>query len=85
MSPIGDSDPIETAVRLTPIPMTLSRHLEHEADRFGLELTHDNHAAATAFAKIQQNNLGIPRPGTIPRIWLFTHPSIGERIDFFNS
>src|ERR1035437_555284 len=68
-----------------PVPMAFSRHLEHEADRFGLELTHNNRAAATAFAKIQQENLGIPRPGTIPRIWLFTHPSIGERIDFFNS
>jgi STE24 endopeptidase len=65
--------------------MVFSRHLEHEADRFGLELTHNNHAAATAFAKIQQNNLSIFWPGTIPRIWLFTHPSVGERIEFCNS
>jgi Zn-dependent protease with chaperone function len=27
-----------------PVPMAFSRHLEHEADRFGLELTHHNHA-----------------------------------------
>ena len=68
-----------------PMPMAFIRHQEHEADRFGLELTHNNHAAATAFAKIQQEDLGIPRLGTILKIWLFTHPPIGERIDFCNS
>jgi Zn-dependent protease with chaperone function len=26
-------------------------HIEHEADRFGLELTHQNHSAAMAFAR----------------------------------
>jgi Zn-dependent protease with chaperone function len=68
-----------------PIPMAFMRHQEHEADRFGLELTLSNHAAATAFVKIRQNDLGIFRPGRIPEIWLFTHPSSGERIDFGNS
>jgi Zn-dependent protease with chaperone function len=68
-----------------PVPMAFSRHLEHEADRFGLELTHNNHAAATFFVKDQQICLGITRPGTIPKIWLFDHPSLGERIDFCNS
>ena len=53
-----------------PIYMAFSRHLEHEADRFGLELTHQNHAAATAFVNILQTDLGTPRPGTIPMIWL---------------
>ncbi len=67
-----------------PVFMAFSRHLEHEADRFGLELTHNNHAAATAFVALQQNNLGIPRPGIIYKVWLGTHPSLGERIDFCN-
>jgi len=67
-----------------PVPMAFSRHVEHEADRFGLELTHQNHAAATAFVKLQAKGLGISRPGTIPEIWLFDHPSVGERIDFCN-
>jgi len=67
-----------------PISMAFSRHLEHEADRFGLELTHNNHAAATAFVKLTQTALGIFQPGIIPKIWLFTHPSSGERIDFCN-
>lgn len=68
-----------------PIPMAFSRSVEHEADRFGLELTHNNHAAATAFVKLQQKSLGISRPGPLVEIWLFDHPSVGERIDFCNS
>jgi Zn-dependent protease with chaperone function len=68
-----------------PIPMAFSRHIEHEADRFGLELTHGHHAAATAFVKLLQHDLGISRPGIIAEIWLFDHPSAGERIDFCNS
>lgn len=67
-----------------PIPMAFSRYVEHEADRFGLELTHNNHAAATAFVKLREHDLGISRPGKIVEIWLFDHPSTCERIDFFN-
>jgi Zn-dependent protease with chaperone function len=33
---------------VTPIALAVQRHFEHEADRFGLEITHDNYAAATA-------------------------------------
>ncbi|HSY17150.1 MAG TPA: M48 family metallopeptidase [Candidatus Acidoferrales bacterium] len=69
----------------TPIQMAFSRQQEHEADRFGLELTHNNHAAATAFLKLQQHNLGNPRPGELFILWRATHPSMGDRIDFCNS
>ena len=40
--------------------LALSRHMEHEADRFALELTRDNHAAATAFVRLQNENLSNP-------------------------
>ncbi|HZQ45460.1 MAG TPA: M48 family metallopeptidase [Verrucomicrobiae bacterium] len=69
---------------LTPVGFAYSRHLEHEADRFGLELTHYNHSAASGFVRLQNENLGMPRPGIFYTIWRATHPSIGERIDFFN-
>ncbi|HIG41466.1 MAG: M48 family metallopeptidase [bacterium] len=68
----------------SPIQLAWSRYLEHEADRFGLELTRDNDAAARAFVKLQSSNLGNPRPGTIIKVLRFTHPPIGERIDFLN-
>ena len=69
---------------IDPPTLAFSRHIEHEADRFTLELTHDNHALGSALVILQQENLGVPRPG-----WLYTwfresHPPLGERIDFSN-
>src|SRR5450756_2155455 len=69
----------------SPVELAFSREREHEADRFGLELTHNNHAAATGFLKIQQHNLSNPRPGEWYVFWRSSHPSLGERIDFCNS
>ena len=70
---------------LTPAILAMTRHNEHESDRFGLEITRNNRAAATAFIKLQQENLGVPRPGTLYKIWRSSHPPIGERVDFINS
>jgi Zn-dependent protease with chaperone function len=70
---------------VTPIALSFSRHQEHEADRFGLEITRNNHAAATAFVKLQQENLSNPRPGPLYKLWRSSHPPIGERIDFCNT
>src|SRR5262245_58416029 len=42
---------------IAPVALAYSRHNEHEADRFGLEITRNNRAAATAFVKLQQENL----------------------------
>jgi Zn-dependent protease with chaperone function len=69
---------------VSPALLAWSRHQEHEADRFGLEITRDNHAAATAFVKLQEENLGNPRPGLLYELWRSSHPPIGERIDFCN-
>jgi Zn-dependent protease with chaperone function len=68
-----------------PIDMAFSRHIEHEADRFGLELTHENHAAATAFVRFTKVDLGLPRPGAIFMTWFGSHPCIADRIEFCNS
>jgi Zn-dependent protease with chaperone function len=70
---------------LLPVGLAVSRHLEHEADRFGLELVQDNHAAALAFVKLQQSNLGVPRPGPLFVWWRASHPPLGARIDFANA
>jgi Zn-dependent protease with chaperone function len=67
-----------------PGVMAFSRHLEHEADRFGLEITQDNHAAAMGFVKLLDNNLGNPRPGLLYKIWRASHPTPAERIEFCN-
>jgi Zn-dependent protease with chaperone function len=69
---------------VTPLFLAFARHLEHEADRFGLELTRDNHAAATAFVKLQTENLATPYHSTLYKLWHDGHPPVGERIEFAN-
>lgn len=69
---------------LSPALLAFTRHTEHEADRFGLEITRDNHDCGTAFVKLQQENLSNPRPGTLYKLWRSSHPPLGERIDFCN-
>lgn len=68
-----------------PVFNVVSRHMEHEADRFGLEITQNNKAAAEAFIVLQQQNLANPRPGIIYKIWRSSHPPLAERIEFANS
>ena len=70
---------------IAPAALALSRHHEQEADRFGLDLTRDNHAAATAFVALQRQNLAVPRPGLLYKIFRASHPPIGERVDFINA
>jgi STE24 endopeptidase len=72
------------SLALSPVLLAVSRHNEHEADRFGLEITHDNRDCATAFVKLQQENLSVPRPGLLYKLWRASHPPLGERIDFCN-
>jgi hypothetical protein len=48
-------------------------------------MTRNNRASALAFVKIQQENLGVPRPAFLVQVWLGSHPSLGDRIDFANA
>jgi Zn-dependent protease with chaperone function len=61
-----------------------ARHIELEADRFGLELTHQNHAAAMIFVRDAQTSLA-PDWGTFFLIFQANHPSIRVRIEFANN
>lgn len=72
------------ALILSPAALAYSRAQEHDADRYALELTHDNHAGATGFLKMQTENLGVPRPGLFFTLFRASHPSLGDRIDFCN-
>jgi STE24 endopeptidase len=69
---------------LAPAVLAFNRYQEHEADRFALEITRDNRAAATTFVRLQQENLSVPRPGTLYMLWRGSHPSLGDRVDFAN-
>jgi len=69
---------------VTPVVLVGSRWMEHEADRFGLELTRDNRAAALTFVRLEEQNLDLPRPGLLYQLWRGSHPSLAERIEFAN-
>ena len=68
----------------SPIINGFSRHMEHEADRFALEITRTNRPAALGFVKLQVDNLAVPYPGWLTTVWRSTHPPIGQRIEFCN-
>jgi STE24 endopeptidase len=70
---------------ISPASLALSRYHERQADRFGLDLTRDNTAAATAFVALQRQNLAVPRPGLLYKVFRASHPPIGERVDFINA
>jgi STE24 endopeptidase len=75
-----------TAVSLvaTPLVLAFNRFQEREADRFALELTRDNRAAATSFVRLQEKNLIVPRPGWLYLMWRGSHPPLAERVDLAN-
>jgi STE24 endopeptidase len=68
-----------------PLFLAYSRHVEFEADRFGLELTRDNDAAATTLVKDAQLAPIDPDPGWFATVFRENHPSIDTRIRFANS
>jgi Zn-dependent protease with chaperone function len=72
------------SLALTPPLLAFSRYQEHEADRFALEITRDNRAAATTFVRLQEENLSVPRPGPLYMLWRGSHPAMGDRVDFAN-
>ncbi len=69
----------------SPFALAFSRHVEHEADRFGLEITQNNHSAALSFVTMQQDNLANPRPHWLVRLLRADHPTVAERIEFANT
>lgn len=71
----------------TPAFNGVSRHFEHEADRYGLEVIHGivpnpNQVAAHYFQKSGEKNLADPDPNTFIKIWFFDHPTRPERVHF---
>ena len=71
----------------SPLFNGYSRHQEHEADRYGLEVTHglipdSSQVAAQAFEILGTVDLADPHPSPFIEFWLLNHPSIPDRIRF---
>jgi STE24 endopeptidase len=70
-----------------PINNAFSRHLEHQADIYGLEVTHglfpgNNEVAASTFQKLGEKSYDYPWPNPFLVFWSYDHPPIQERIRF---
>jgi Zn-dependent protease with chaperone function len=70
-----------------PISNSFSRYLEHQADVYGLEVTHgitpnSSQVAADAFQILGEVDLSDPHPSEFIRIWLYDHPPISDRVAF---
>ena len=73
-----------------PVTNTLSRHWEHQADVYGLEVIHgqvpnSDEVAAHAFQRLGELDLADPNPPWFITFWLYSHPPLGERLVFAHS
>jgi STE24 endopeptidase len=71
----------------SPIIDGISRHYEHQADQFGLEVTYGvvpdpNSAEVHALQVLGEEDLADPDPNPFIKFWLYTHPPLDERIRF---
>ena len=71
----------------TPVGSTFSRYLEHQADQYGLEVTHgltpdSGQVAAQSFQILGEVDLSDPAPSPLQVFLFYNHPSIPDRIRF---
>lgn len=72
---------------LNPVTNAVSRHYEHQADQYGLEVTHgltpdSGQVAAQAFQALGEVGLADPEPSRLQVFLFYDHPSIPDRIRF---
>jgi len=70
-----------------PIFNTFSRHVEHQADQYGLEVTHgltpdSGQVAAQAFNILGDVDLSDPEPSPLRIALFYSHPAIPDRIQY---
>jgi len=70
-----------------PIGNALSRHYEHQADQYGLEVTHaltpdSEQVAAQAFQILGEVSYANPKPNPVGAFLFYDHPAISDRVQF---
>ena len=71
----------------SPAANTFSRYVEHQADQYGLEVTHglipdSSQVAARAFQILGEVDLADPNPNSFIKLWLYNHPPLAERVNY---
>ncbi len=71
---------------IQPATNGVSRYFEHQADKYGIEMTnYDCNDAKVAFEKLSSYNLSDPNPNPIVEFWFYNHPALDKRIAFVES
>ena len=70
-----------------PVVNAYSRHQEHQADQYGLEVTHgltpdSGQIAAQAFQKLGEVDLADPDPNPVDVFLFYDHPTMPDRVQF---
>ncbi len=70
-----------------PVQSAVSRYTEHQADQYGLEVTHgltpdSSQVAAQAFQVLGEVDLSDPTPSPVTVFMFYSHPTIPDRIRF---
>ncbi|HEY6467455.1 MAG TPA: M48 family metallopeptidase [Candidatus Acidoferrales bacterium] len=70
-----------------PIVNAFSRHIEHQADQYGLEVTHgltpdSAQVAAQSFEILGRIDLEDPAPNPVDVFMFYSHPTLADRIHF---
>ena len=71
----------------SPIICGISRHFEHQADQFGMELAQGvvadpNAAEVRSLEVLGKEDLEDPDPSPFIKFWLYTHAALDEQIQF---
>lgn len=72
----------------SPISNGVSRYFEHQADQYGIEVTHglipdQGQVAAQAFEILGVTNLDYPDPSPLNVLMTYDHPPARDRVQFF--
>ena len=63
-----------------PLQAALSRRWEYACDRFAVDQTGDQGAFESAFGLLAEANLPDSEPPRLAYLWLFSHPTVPERV-----
>jgi len=72
---------------LTPVTNAISRHFEHQADQYALEVTHgltpdSSQVAAKMFQVLGEVDLDYPDPSRLDVLMTYDHPATRDRVRF---
>lgn len=66
---------------VSPLTNWVSRYEENRADRYGIEMTHNQKAAIQAFQDLTKSGLSQVNPPLLVKIFRYDHPTMLERME----